>query len=67
MIHRCVVAEILSFTIAFYCADEENGLDGVGNAVLEAQRNLVVYIDIYRIEQVIRNLITNAVFKTPSL
>ena len=28
---------------------------------LSAQRSLVLYIDIYRIEQVVRNLITNAV------
>ena len=28
---------------------------------LSAQRSLVLYMDIYRIEQVIRNLITNAV------
>ena len=33
----------------------------VPNEDLVAQRNLILYIDIFRIEQVIRNLITNAV------
>ena len=33
----------------------------VSDEALAAQRSLILYIDIYRIEQVIRNLITNAV------
>jgi hypothetical protein len=33
----------------------------VSYEALAAQRSLILYIDIYRIEQVIRNLITNAV------
>ena len=36
-------------------------MDIVPTEHLAAQRNLILYIDIYRIEQVIRNLITNAV------
>ena len=44
-----------------YCIDEETGLDTFSVESLDAQRSLVLYIDIYRIEQVIRNLITNAV------
>ena len=33
----------------------------VPNESLSAQRSLILYVDIYRIEQVIRNLINNAV------
>ena len=46
-------------------ADVESGLDMASlpdeESSLSAQRSLILYIDIYRIEQVIRNLITNAV------
>ena len=38
----------------------------IPNEDLVAQRSLIIYIDIYRIEQVIRNLITNAVRETNS-
>jgi signal transduction histidine kinase len=41
--------------------DEESGFDMVPDESLSAQRSLILYMDIYRIEQVIRNLITNAV------
>eukprot|EP01036_Dinobryon_divergens_P034723 gene34723-biopygen27455 len=47
-------------------ADEESGLDSVADESLSAQRSLILYIDIYRIEQVIRNLITNAMKFTPT-
>eukprot|EP01036_Dinobryon_divergens_P037530 gene37530-biopygen29716 len=46
-------------------ADEENGMDMVPDESLSAQRSLILHIDIYRIEQVIRNLITNAMKFTP--
>ena len=45
----------------FFLADEESGLDTVADESVAAQRSLILYMDIYRIEQVIRNLITNAV------
>ena len=41
--------------------DEENGLNMVPDESLVVQESLILCIDIYRIEQVIRNLITNAV------
>ena len=46
--------------------DEESGLDIVSTELLVSQRSLILYVDIYRIEQVIRNLITNAVRKLTS-
>jgi hypothetical protein len=42
-------------------SDEEAGVDIQSSELLAAQRNMILNIDIYRIEQVIRNLITNAV------
>lgn len=45
-------------------SDEENGVGGQLSEALVMQSNLTFYIDIYRIEQVIRNLITNAVTKS---
>ena len=51
----------LMFISYFSFVDEESGLDMVADESLSAQRSLILYIDIYRIEQVIRNLITNAV------
>ena len=36
-------------------------MDIQSSELLAAQRNMILNIDIYRIEQVIRNLITNAV------
>lgn len=50
------------FTVSpFSVSDEENGVGGQLSEALMTQSNLTFYIDIYRIEQVIRNLITNAV------
>ena len=50
-----------SLCLSLSHTDEESGLEIVANEDLAAQRNLILFIDIYRIEQVIRNLITNAV------
>ena len=47
-----------------YLLDEENGLvvaNGISDESLAAQRKAYLHIDIYRIDQVVRNLITNAV------
>eukprot|EP01035_Chromulina_nebulosa_P069335 gene69335-biopygen23142 len=49
-------------------ADEENGLvvvTGIRDESLAAQREAYLHIDIYRIDQVVRNLITNAMKFTP--
>eukprot|EP01036_Dinobryon_divergens_P028820 gene28820-biopygen23482 len=46
--------------------DDENGLSLQSDEVVNAQKQSFLYIDIYRIEQVIRNLITNAMKFTPS-
>ena len=45
------------------CADEESGYCVQAREAIVAQRNLTVSFDMSRIEQVIRNLITNAVRK----
>ena len=45
--------------------DEESGLERLSDEAISAQRNLILYTDIYRIEQVLRNFITNAVSSKP--
>jgi hypothetical protein len=55
---------ILTYYYFNLLLDEEKGGGGDGGlvtAALAAQSNLTLHIDIYRVEQVIRNLITNAV------
>ena len=56
--------EIAILDVKFFnllCRHLSDKQSGLGNVVLAAQSSLVVYVDIYRIEHVIRNLITNAV------
>ena len=61
--YMCIVVYTIPF--CFYCiyyhADEESGFGVLSCIALAAQRNLTVNFDMSRIEQVIRNLITNAV------
>ena len=52
---------LLLFFFNIRLSDEEAGVDIQSSELLAAQRNMILNIDIYRIEQVIRNLITNAV------
>jgi signal transduction histidine kinase len=57
----CYCYCILNVSFFLSHTDEETGFDMVPDESLSAQRSLILDIDIYRIEQVIRNLITNAV------
>ena len=57
---------ILQHFFFFFHTDEESGLTRLSDEAISAQRNLIVYTDIYRIEQVLRNFITNAVSSEPA-
>ena len=56
------IVTLHGFLVSIVLVDEESGRgSGLAMEALAVQSNLTLNIDIYRIEQVIRNLITNAV------